>query len=235
MIVTASPFFNELDLLEVKFHELAGEVDAHIIVEAPLTFTGLPKPLYFQEHADRFKKWNVIHSACELPAQAGSPWEREWMQYQAVIAAVKKLNPAIVLWVDADEIPRAGTVKRFVESGCKTVTLEMDMLLFFFNRIDCTQKWTNGKIGWFDPGDEIQPWRGMTGLPILKDAGWHCEYFGSHGDLMAKLRATSHAEEPGAINMRSEILAGALPGIERTAHYPIERCPKLVRCPYLNL
>ena len=45
MIITAQLFFNELDLLEINANNLKGQVDAHVIVEATTTFTGLPKPL----------------------------------------------------------------------------------------------------------------------------------------------------------------------------------------------
>jgi len=48
MIITASPFFDESDLLEIRCRELAGLVDAHIILEANLTYTGQPKPRNFE-------------------------------------------------------------------------------------------------------------------------------------------------------------------------------------------
>ena len=37
MIITASPFFDESDLLEIRCRELAGLVDVHLIIEANLT------------------------------------------------------------------------------------------------------------------------------------------------------------------------------------------------------
>jgi beta-1,4-mannosyl-glycoprotein beta-1,4-N-acetylglucosaminyltransferase len=35
-------FFNELDLLEIRLHELAPVVDRFVIAESPVTFTGRP-------------------------------------------------------------------------------------------------------------------------------------------------------------------------------------------------
>jgi beta-1,4-mannosyl-glycoprotein beta-1,4-N-acetylglucosaminyltransferase len=227
MIITASPFFNELDLLEVKLYELQGEVDAHVIVESELTFTGLKKPLFFWENRKRFEQFKIEHFVCNLPPRAESPWVREQIQYQTVRDAVLSINPAIVLWVDADEIPKAGTVARFLETGNETMTLEMDMLLFYFDRIDVTQKWHNGKIGRYNPKVSEQPWRGQTNHPILKDSGWHCEFFGGKDHLAAKLRAVSHAPEEGCRNMLRLVESGRLPGIERTEHYPTEKRPKL--------
>jgi hypothetical protein len=56
-------FFNELDILEIRLNILAPYVDYFVIVEATETFSGHPKPLYFQENRARFKKWEhkIIH------------------------------------------------------------------------------------------------------------------------------------------------------------------------------
>lgn len=50
-------FFNELDLLEIRFNILDAYVDYFVVVEATETFSGKPKPLYFKENKERFKKW----------------------------------------------------------------------------------------------------------------------------------------------------------------------------------
>ncbi|MEN9913146.1 MAG: hypothetical protein RLY66_554 [Candidatus Parcubacteria bacterium] len=56
-------FFNELDLLEMRLNILDPFVDHFVIVEATETFSGKPKPLYFADNKDRFKKWEhkIIH------------------------------------------------------------------------------------------------------------------------------------------------------------------------------
>ena len=43
-------FYNELDLLHVRLEELYDFVDYFILCEAPLTFRGNPKKMYFEEH-----------------------------------------------------------------------------------------------------------------------------------------------------------------------------------------
>ena len=60
-------FFNELDLLEIRLNILDDYVDYFVIYEAPQTFSGNPKPLYFQENRQRFKKWEhkIIHYVVE--------------------------------------------------------------------------------------------------------------------------------------------------------------------------
>ena len=56
-------FYNELDLLELRLNILGDVVDHFVINEANITFTGKPKPLYYQENKERFKKWEhkIIH------------------------------------------------------------------------------------------------------------------------------------------------------------------------------
>lgn len=228
MIVTAQPFLNELDLLEAKFTELEGEVDAHIVVEANRTFTGRVKPLLFAQNWERFAKWNIIYRAIDLPEEGIDPWAREELQYKAMRAVVAEAAPEICLWVDADELPRRGTVQRFRESGHRAATLGMDFLMYDFSRQLGGRVWTNGKIGFYDK-EQPQLWRGSEGLPILEDAGWHCEFFGGREAVTLKCNSTSHAVEPQSAPFRKMIEAGEQPGIEDTLDYPLERWPVLAR------
>ena len=45
---------NEVDLLEIRMHELDSVVDHFLIVESNATFTGLPKRTFFAENRQRF-------------------------------------------------------------------------------------------------------------------------------------------------------------------------------------
>ncbi len=56
-------FFNELDLLEIRLNILNEFVDYFVLVESTKTFTGNPKPLFFNENKNRFKDFNhkIIH------------------------------------------------------------------------------------------------------------------------------------------------------------------------------
>ena len=56
-------FFNELDVLEVRFNLLYDLVDFFVITECPYTIMGDEKPLYYWDNRDRFDKFNdkVIH------------------------------------------------------------------------------------------------------------------------------------------------------------------------------
>jgi beta-1,4-mannosyl-glycoprotein beta-1,4-N-acetylglucosaminyltransferase len=62
-IYSACNFFNELDLLELRLETLNPLVDYFIICESIKTHSNLPKPLYYQENKDRYKKFQdkIIH------------------------------------------------------------------------------------------------------------------------------------------------------------------------------
>lgn len=51
------PFFNELDVLEIRLATLDPVVDVHVIAESTVTYSGDPKPLHFLEHEERFAPW----------------------------------------------------------------------------------------------------------------------------------------------------------------------------------
>ena len=51
-IVDVFPFFNELDLLDIRLNVLDPYVDCFIISEATKTFQGGDKPLWYDENKD---------------------------------------------------------------------------------------------------------------------------------------------------------------------------------------
>jgi len=56
-------FYNELDLLELRLEMLNEYVDYFVIIECVETFSGKPKPLYYQENKEKFSKYHhkIIH------------------------------------------------------------------------------------------------------------------------------------------------------------------------------
>ena len=234
MILTAQPFYNELDLLLVKMETLRGVVDAHVVVEATTTFTGLPKPLYFAENRERFKDFPVVYSCVDLPRDVPSPWVREGVQHREIHNIVKALDPEIVIWGDTDECPRPEIIDRFRGSGHDHMVVDLDWLIFFFDRLDTHDRPTASRIARFDRNADKVPSR-CDGCPhILRDAGWHFSYFqfGQRQMLIDKLSATSHAVEDDGYStwsMRKAVTEGRLPGMERTVPYDLAKLPAFVR------
>jgi hypothetical protein len=119
-VVDACIFFNELDLLELRFQELWDVVDRFVVVEATWSHAGAPKPLFFEENRERFAPYAekvVSHALTDPPiAAARDPAGRavlESRQRDAIGAALLPLRLSgrdVVLVSDVDEIPRASTI-----------------------------------------------------------------------------------------------------------------------------
>lgn len=100
--------FNELDLLELRFEILDKYVDKFILVESHQTFTGHPKPLYYQENKERFAKWNdkIIHVIAGNMEIKETAFERHYLCYELIEGVLKELGHPedIAFCSDLDEI-----------------------------------------------------------------------------------------------------------------------------------
>jgi len=107
-------FFNELELLEIRLHELAQVVDRFVLVEATRTIRAKPKPLYFAENQQAFRAFRdkLVHIVVEDMPEADDPSRLERFQRDCARRALTACKPDdIILLSDADEIPRAETVR----------------------------------------------------------------------------------------------------------------------------
>ena len=115
MIYDCFIFFNELELLELRLHELAGVVDKFVLVEATQTHTNQPKPLHYQANRARFSAFHdkIIHIIVDDLPQSSDPWIPENFQRNCIARGLAQCRPDdFVLVSDLDEIPRATTVEK---------------------------------------------------------------------------------------------------------------------------
>jgi beta-1,4-mannosyl-glycoprotein beta-1,4-N-acetylglucosaminyltransferase len=226
MIITAQMFLNELDIFEVKLHELKGIVDLHVVLEATTTHTGISKPLYFSENQARFREWPIHHIVSEETFSL-STHEIDDSNRSILLREVAKLKPDILLWVDADEVPRASTVQRFLASDHPACCLQMDNVWWRFNRQCVADPHNNNGIACRYPVN-MHSNRAANAFPILADGGWHFEFFGSRADVLEKINATAHAVEPGSRATWRAVYDGHPFAGMNLAPYPIERLPRYV-------
>jgi beta-1,4-mannosyl-glycoprotein beta-1,4-N-acetylglucosaminyltransferase len=119
------PFFNELDILEIRLNILDPYVDCFILSEATKTFSGLEKPLYYQENRDRFKKFNhkIIHNIVEdTTSPELHPYQRDVFQKDNIKKVILKnvSNEDVIIWSDVDEVPNPeaiGDLETYFEQG----------------------------------------------------------------------------------------------------------------------
>ena len=114
MVYDTFPFFNELELLEVRLAELDPVVDRFVLAEATRTHSNLPKPLHFAENRDRYARWlgKITHVVVDDCPDTSNAWEIEKFQRDAVGRGLGGCRPGdLILNSDVDEIPRATAVR----------------------------------------------------------------------------------------------------------------------------
>jgi beta-1,4-mannosyl-glycoprotein beta-1,4-N-acetylglucosaminyltransferase len=196
MIFDCIIFYNEIDLLDLRLHELDDVVDRFVVVEAPVTFAGRPKPLIFADNARHFAEWRrkIIHVVVDDMPGAPDPWLRENHQRDAVVHGLQGAGSRDgIILSDADEIPSADAVRHWTpEMGPRA-----------FEQL-CSYYWINC-VGGSWCGSRIIPFRDLPGypnaaairhvqLPLLPDGGWHFSYMGGPRRIAAKLEVYSHQD-----------------------------------------
>lgn len=203
-------FNNELDVLEIRLNILDKYVDNFILVEAPLTFSGVEKPLYYKENKERFKQWEhkIIHYIAEetpelrkqaiLSPNTGSGehyWVREFIQKESAKEALMFCKDNDIVFIsDVDEIWKPSLLKNVIEKNVVYKPRQLPYLYYLNQRTD--EDW----LGWtgtvFTRYNNIKNacinhlrTDGMTEYKVLPNGGWH---FNSIGGKDKKKEAFKH-------------------------------------------
>lgn len=192
------PFFNELDLLEIRLNELKDVATHHVIVESDTTHQGQRKGGYFlEQYKDRFAAfWDkILYIKLKDDHPAGTdPWVRERWQRDAIMQGLRNLTDEDVIIIsDADEIPSAFAVAAY-QKEWDLCELEMNLHYYFLNYLGGT--WREAKIV---PSEKL--FRGMTPCQIrytkggvMHGAGWHFSYMGGVDRIQDKIKSFAHSE-----------------------------------------
>ena len=108
------PFFNEVDLLELRLEQHYPHVDFIVLAEATRTFSGLPKPLYYKESKSRFQRFSdkIIHVIIEDDVNSTNAWKREKFQRDAIARGLSgAVQDDVILLSDVDEILRDSAIR----------------------------------------------------------------------------------------------------------------------------
>lgn len=110
-------FNGEYALWDLRYNILKEYVDEFVVVEAPTTFSGKPKELYFKNVKDAYDKvkyfvidenytWAEIEQAYKSPnTQGAEHWMREFTQKESIKKALVHLNDEDIVFIgDCDEI-----------------------------------------------------------------------------------------------------------------------------------
>lgn len=146
MIYDCFPFFNELDVLEIRLNVLYDTVDYFVITEADKTHTGRHKEYIFEQNKDRFAKFldKIIYiKVDDFPdlensetSSDGNKWLYENYQRDAIMRGLKDCKPDDVIIIsDCDEIPNPEAVKKYKKGICSLMQLRFG---FSYNSIYVT-------------------------------------------------------------------------------------------------
>ena len=110
MLIDCFPYFNEVELLKLRYEVLKDHVDGFIIVEADRTHRGDPKPFTLQSvlNSQNISSHNIFVLQAFLPSkeEVEDPWIRERGQRDALGTALQKLpEDTVFICSDCDEIP----------------------------------------------------------------------------------------------------------------------------------
>lgn len=207
-VVDTFPFFNELDMLQMRLEECYDAVDAFVAVEADVDHQGHPKPYHLSENLDRFDafkdKLTVIRGT-GLPNVEDYPnaWSREQYQREFVKDGLAELDVQpddVILHGDVDEIPRAIFARNVRPQAFTTLLMRGHFWAVDWQHPDpdnLGHKWWCGTVA--APSRIITSFAEMRNSrrrnpTQLLNAGWHFSWLGGADANRTKVHSFCHPE-----------------------------------------
>lgn len=193
------PFFNELELLQIRLGELGDTVDYFVLVESIETQRGNSKQLFFEENKHLFAPYlhKIIHVAVRENHPEFSMWEREHFQRNCIARGLKNCKDKdIILISDLDEIPKKNCIREAKQmlknKDDIAIAFRMPEYRFHLNRrikshsIFCTVATTYGSLKKREP--QYFRSRNTKWMPLY-DAGWHFTWMGGRDRIRTKMKS----------------------------------------------
>lgn len=253
------PFFNELDLLEIRLNELYDTVDYFVIVEGEKTHQNNPKPLYYLENKERYEKFQdkIIHLVLDESNFNESPSHNEDISYNAFMHALEQNGASdddIVIIDCADEIMKAEVVRELADSYTQPVCIQVHNFCYYLNTqfAEGSLFWWTGPVisvghlkqfnghvkrclEWGRSYNIIQSPQ-VTNIPMPH--GWHFTFMGNKKDVRDKVTSYIHAEwshlteeeyQTSIDNLIDPFKRTGANSHKFVGMYPIEQLPKYVQ------
>jgi glycosyl transferase GT17 family len=205
MVYDCIPFFNELDILNLRLHVLDPYVDKFIIEEATVTFSGEPKELCFEKNKEMFREFlpKIEYIVVDNSPVNTTTHLRDKFQKNALEKGLADAGENdMILLSDVDEIPNPRVLQELKQNfdPDKVYHLAQRMFYCFINMEEVSGNLLS-ITGEF-PGVERRMWLGTKifakrsipkdGIIQLREAkvtapnavrvadgGWHFGYMGS--------------------------------------------------------
>jgi beta-1,4-mannosyl-glycoprotein beta-1,4-N-acetylglucosaminyltransferase len=195
-IIECMPFFNELDLLEMRLEITSDYVDYWVISESDKTFSEIEKPLYLKDNLDsRFSKFKDRIIRVEYECKSG-PWWNEFGSRNCLGEYVLKNfdQDDLIVLADCDEIP---DYRKIDFNSHFPAIIETRGYYYYLN---CKQTEDFRIVSIFPVSclNEIETYRmracaGMD-VPVIENAGWHWSFLGGAEKISEKIKAYAHQD-----------------------------------------
>lgn len=218
MIFDCFTYCGEKELLSIRMNELSlcqRDWVTHVIVESSFTFSGKPKPLYFEEHKSEFAQHkNIMYLRVDDMPNNGNPWDNERWQRNKIMLALNFLevkDDDLILISDVDEVPRASAIDLFTPS-MQFAALIQDKFGYYLNCMEGKQTWNRARImlhGYlkYKTPEEVR----NSGFDHqIDNAGWHWSWLGGVDKMVEKFNSFSHQELNNEKNTNPERLLSKL-------------------------
>ncbi len=195
------PFFNELEMLELRCHELYDQVDKFVLVEATRTFQSTPKPLYFQENRERFKAFGdkIIYVVVDDLPVSDDPMENEIHQRDSLRRGLTGCADYDIIMVsDVDEIPTKEAIAYYRNNQLYDLRKLDQKFFYYFINCLASVPWDLAFISSYHSvkNNNLTKLRKTKVKPnkIIRNGGWHFSYLGGVEQIISKIEAFAHAD-----------------------------------------
>jgi len=215
MIIDCFTFNKELDLLDARFEYLNDVVDYFLIVEADITFSGMPREFSYIKNISRYRKYSnkILYFPVSIDTSnldftkkvdhfdpTSAAWFVEKTQRNHFISALQLFNDSdIVLINDIDEIPS----KNAIQSAIRSLSNDMPMIvcqqqMFYYNFNQVQKDLWDGTI--VTSVDQIKKLTAegvrskRMSLPYVGNGGWHLSNWMTAEEIQEKIKSFSHQE-----------------------------------------
>jgi beta-1,4-mannosyl-glycoprotein beta-1,4-N-acetylglucosaminyltransferase len=219
MVYDCFPFFNELDVLELRLNILNGVVDRFVIVESDRTFSNKLKPFNFENNKRRFEAFldKIIYIRLSEYPEITSDWVIENYQRNMIMKGLQNCAPDdTVIISDLDEIPNPEAIKKFKSDGIYTFEQSL-YTCYLNNKLITGGKWFGSNIlrykDFFSENIDRHPYaysdtflkelnegvtptkiRFIRDFPVIRHGGWHFTYMGGIDKIKYKIDSFAHQE-----------------------------------------
>lgn len=231
-------YYNEDLLLSLRFETLNEVVDTFVVVEATHTFSGKPKPLFFDPN--RFAKFsNKISYVIvdDMPLELGNAWANEAHQRNAILRGLSHADPDDrIIISDVDEIPRPEAVLRYRPWNLYGTLIQRHYAYFLNNlAVDPSDKskprwWIRPKITtaghlkrFFRTPENLRIYKPDSGVlgrlrhlerklrhQRIAEGGWHFSWLMTPEQMIDKIESYSHTDHNIPANKSLEGIRAAI-------------------------